>query len=251
MRTAILALLTLSTALAQSPVFDVASVKPSVSTGGLININHGSFTHGVVAMTNVTLSECIQYAYGLVSDDQVAGSDWTRDRHVRFDITAKTSPETSIDQVRSMMQNLLIQRFHLQVHGGTKPIAHLELTVSRRGLKLPVSQDGAPVHPSTYKLGRLFYDRLSIHILTVQLSRLLKEPVLDFTGLNGFYDVHLEWAPDDSPSPATSGAETGAAVPLPDIFQAVEEELGLHLEPKKSPIDTIVIDRADQVPIAN
>jgi uncharacterized protein (TIGR03435 family) len=74
----------------------------------------------------------------------------------------------------------------------------------------------------------------------------LKQPVLDLTGLTGFYDIHLEWAPDD-PAPA----ETGNVAPLPDIFQAVEEQLGLHLESTKAPIEVIVIDRADKVPVAN
>jgi uncharacterized protein (TIGR03435 family) len=69
--------------------------------------------------------------------------------------------------------------------------------------------------------------------------------VLDQTGLTALYDIHLEWAPDNGPP----GEST--AVPLPDIFQAVEEQLGLHLESRKSPIDVIAIDHADQVPIAN
>lgn len=245
-RAVVFALLFSAYALAQSPTFDVASVKPSVSTGGLLNINHGSLNHGVVTLTNTTLSECIEYAYGLVSDDQVDEPDWARDRRVRFDISAKTSPDASPEQVGLMMQNLLAARFHLAVHRAQKSIAHLELTVSRKGSKLPPSQDGATRRPSTYRAGRLFYDRISMHILTVQLSRLLKQPVLDLTGLAGFYDVHLEWAPDDAPP-----ADAGAAVPLPDIFQAVEEELGLHLESRKTPIDIIAIDHADQVPVAN
>src|SRR5580704_16821878 len=109
-RTALVALLFSTSAFSQSPTFDVASVKPSVSTGGLLNINHGSLNHGLVTLTNTTLSECVEYAYGLVSDDQVEGPDWTRDRRVRFDVSAKTSPDTSADQVALMMQNLLAER---------------------------------------------------------------------------------------------------------------------------------------------
>jgi uncharacterized protein (TIGR03435 family) len=243
LRAVLLALLPIATCHAQS--FDVASLKPSPSDGGLININHGSLNHGAVALTNVTLSECTQFAYGLISDDQVDGPVWKRDRHIRFDIAAKTSPDASLDQVRPMMQHLLAERFHLAVHRAQKPIAHLELSVARKGLKMPVSPAGAVRVPSTYKLGRVIYDQMSMHTLTVQLSRLLRQPVLDLTGLTSLYDVRLEWAPDDAP-PADA-----AAVPLPDIFQAVEEELGLHLESKKTPLDVIAIDRAEQVPIAN
>ena len=85
-----------------------------------------------------------------------------------------------------------------------------------------------------------------MHSLALLLSRQLKQPVIDLTGLAGFYDVHLEWASDDP-----SAAPTNDAAPLPDIYQAVEEQLGLHLESKKTPIEIIMIDRADRVPAAN
>ncbi len=242
-RTAILALFYVL--LAHSQSFDVASVKPSPSDGGLLNIRHGSLDHGVVILTNTTLAECIEYAYGLISDDQVDGPEWTRERRVRFDITAKTSPAATIEDVRPMMQKLLAERFHLVVHPAQKPIVHLELTVSRKGSKMTSSKAGATARPLTYRPGRLNYDQISTHSLTVLLSRLLKQPVRDQTGLTALYDIHLEWAPDNGPP----GEST--AVPLPDIFQAVEEQLGLHLESRKSPIDVIAIDHADQVPIAN
>jgi uncharacterized protein (TIGR03435 family) len=246
-RTPILTLLSLATALAQSPTFDVASVKPSPpSVSDRLDINLGAFNHGVVTLTNTTLSECLQYAYGLVSEDQIDGPDWIRDRRLRVDIIAKTSPGTPLDQVLSMMQALLAERFHMELHRGPKPVRHLELTVSKKGLKLPVSQDGAALRPIAYGRGRLFYDRRNMHSLALLLSRQLKQPVIDLTGLAGFYDVHLEWAPDE-----VSAAPTNDTAPLPDIYQAVEEQLGLHLESKKTPIEIIMIDHADRVPIAN
>jgi hypothetical protein len=97
-RTALLTLLSFATALAQSPTFDVASVKPSPPSGDLLNINLGTFSHGVVTLTNTTLSECIQYAYGLVSEDLINGPDWIRDHQLRVEIIAKTAPGTPLDQ---------------------------------------------------------------------------------------------------------------------------------------------------------
>jgi uncharacterized protein (TIGR03435 family) len=245
-RTAILTLLSFATALAQSPTFDVASVKPSPPSGDLLNINLGTFSHGVVTLTNTTLSECIQYAYGLVSEDQINGSDWIRDRQLRVDIIAKTAPGTPVDQALLMTQALLTERFHMQIHREPKPVRHLELTVGRKGPKMPVSQEGAPLHPNMYNRGRLFYDHRSMHSLVLLLSRQLKQPILDQTGLTGFYDVHLEWAPEEA-----SPAEKGDGAPLPDIYQAVEQQLGLHLESSKTPIEVIVVDRADRIPVAN
>ena len=246
-RTSILALLAFRSALAQTPAFDVASVKPSPpSVTDRLDINLGTLSHGVVTLTNTTLSECIQYAYGLVSEDQISGPDWIHDRQLRVDIEAKTSPNTPLDQVLLMMQALLSERFHMQFHREPKPVRHLELTVGKKGSKMPESQEGATLRPNTYNRGRLFYDRRTMHTFAVLLSRQLKQPVIDLTGLTGFYDVHLEWAPDDP-----SGLPATDAAPLPDIYQAVEEQLGLHLESKKTPIEIIMIDRADRVPTAN
>ncbi|HEX3746253.1 MAG TPA: TIGR03435 family protein [Bryobacteraceae bacterium] len=248
MRSAVLLLV--ASAFAQSPAFDVASVKPSPPAGDLLQINLGTFTHDEVTLTNATLSECIQFAYSLVSEDEIDGPDWIRDRNLRVDIVAKAPAGTSRDQALSMTQVLLAERFHLQLHRGSKPVRHLELTVARNGPKMPPTQDGAPARPNTYNRGRLFYDRRSMYSLALLLSRQLKEPVLDLTGLKGFFDVHLEWAPDD-PAPMAAGAPAVDAAPLPGIYQAVEEQLGLHLESKKTPIEVIVVDHADRVPVSN
>jgi uncharacterized protein (TIGR03435 family) len=246
-RTLTLALIALASVRAQSPSFDVASVKPSPpSETRYIDINLGTLRHGVVTLTNTTLSECIQFAYGLASEDQIDGPDWIRDRRLRVDIAAKTSPDTPPDQVLLMTQALLAERFRMELHRAPKPVRHLELTVARNGPKLPVSQEGAPPGANNFSRGRLFYGHQSMHHLAVLLSRQLKQPVIDLTGLTDFYDVHLEWAPDD-PSPV----ETTNPEPLPDIFQAVEQQLGLHLESTKAPIDILVVDRAGKVPIAN
>jgi len=239
-------------ALAQSAAaptaFDVASVKPSPPSGsGLLNINLGTFNHGVATLTNTTLSECIRFAYGLVSEDQISGPDWIRDRSLRVDIVAKTSPETPFSQALLMMQTLLAQRFHLDLHREPRPIRHFELALGKSAARLHESKDDAPVVNATYRRGLLFYDHMAMHTLAVLLSRQLKQPVIDLTGLSGFYDIHLEWSPDD---PAGKEALPDVA-PLPDVYHAVEAQLGLQLEPKKTAIDVLAIDRAEKVPIAN
>jgi uncharacterized protein (TIGR03435 family) len=242
-----LALLPFSTLLAQSPTFDAASVKPSPPTiADRIDINLGSYTHGEVTLTNTTLSECVEFAYGLVSEDEIDGPDWIRDRRLRVDIIAKAPPDTAREQALLMTQTLLTERFHLQIHRESKPVRHLELTVFKGGPKMPVSPDDAVPHPSNQGRGRLFYEHRSMYSLALLLSRQLRQPVLDLTGLTGFYDVHLEWAPDDP-----TGSPLAESAPLPDIYQAVEEQLGLHLESRKTPIEVIVVDHADKVPIGN
>jgi uncharacterized protein (TIGR03435 family) len=230
------------------PAFDVASVKPSPPPeGDLININLGGVSHGVVTLANTTLSECIRYAYGLANEDQISGPDWIRDRHIRFDITAKAPPETPPDQILAMMQALLAQRFHLVLHREPRRIPHFELTVAKNGPKLPTAPGDGPSARRYYGKGRLSYTHVPMDRFAVLLSRVLGQPVFDKTGLSGAFDVELDWMPEDAAPPP---AETESA-PRPDIFAAIQQQLGLRLEASKQPVEVLVIDEAEKVPVAN
>jgi uncharacterized protein (TIGR03435 family) len=225
---------------APRPAFEVASVKPSrPSTGDLIDINLGTANHGVVTLGNVTLSECIRWAYGLVSEEQVTGPVWITDRLVRFDIAAKSQPDTSVEQLRAMMQTLLAERLGLVLHSQPKRLDHLELSVGKGGPKLAASQGDGPAFAPAYGRGKLAYSRITMHTLAVLLARQLKQMVIDKTGLTGTFDVNLEWTADD------------AGIAGVDIFSAVEQQLGLRLDMRKTPIEVLVVEHAEKVPRAN
>jgi uncharacterized protein (TIGR03435 family) len=232
-----------ATALAQ-PAFDVASVKQGgpVRPDGLLDINLGTVSHGTLTLSNTTLSECIRYAYGLTSEEQIAGPDWTRDRSIRFEIVAKAPPDTPAGQLRLMLQRLLAERFRLMLHREPRKISHFLLTPAKSGPKMPVSPNDAPSVRRYYGTGRLSYTHLTMDRLVVLLSRQLKQPVLNRTGLDGAYDVELNWSPDDTAAGAASG---------PDVFSAVQQQLGLRLETSKEPLEVLVIDHADKTPAAN
>jgi uncharacterized protein (TIGR03435 family) len=240
---------------ARPPAFDVASVKPSTNEGGMniasdgnatININLGTASHGVVTLTNTTLSECIQYAYNLVSEDQISGPDWIRDRRLRVDIVAKAAPDTPVDQLLQMTQALLAERFHLVLHREPKPLKHFDLAVAKSGPRMPEATGDAPSSRISYGRGRLNYSHLSMHRFAVLLSRQLKEVVIDNTALGGFFDVNLEWTPDEPARP-----EAAADIGAPSIFKAVQQQLGLTLEASKAPIEILVVDSAQKVPSGN
>jgi len=242
---------------APPPAFDVASVKPGTDEGPTININLGTARHGVVTLTNTTLSECIRYAYNLVSEDQISGPDWLRDRKLRVDIVAKAPPDTPADQLLLMAQALLAERFRLALHREPRPFRHFELAVGKNGPKPPEAKGDAPSFAPTYGRGRLRYSHVPMHTFAVLLSRQLKQVVLDHTGLAGFYDVNLEWTPDDPGPPASRGPdapprpETAADPTAPSIFTAVQQQLGLTLEAAKTPLEILVVDHAEKTPIGN
>jgi uncharacterized protein (TIGR03435 family) len=145
-----------------------------------------------------------------------------------------------------MTQRLLQERFRLAIHTEQRRLFHYDLSISKKGLKLHESKDSAPTVLRAYQLGLLSYERLSMRALAGLLSRLLREPVVDRTGLAGSYDVNLEWAPYDP-----DAAVAADAPERPDIFRALEEQLGLRLEMAKTPIDVLVVDHAVKVPLSN
>jgi uncharacterized protein (TIGR03435 family) len=238
-------LLPLAAAVWAQPAFDVASVKPGgpVRPDGLLNIDLGTATHGTVTLSNTTLSECIQYAYGLTNEEQIAGPVWLRDRQFRFEIVAKAPPDTPIEQIHLMLQSLLAERFRLTLHREPRRIPHFDLTAAKGGPRMPSAAD-APMARRYYGAGRLSYTHVSMDRLVLLLSRQLKQPVFDRTGLSGFFDVELDWTPDNAePDPD--------ATPKPDIFSAIQQQLGLKLESAKTPLEVLVVDRAEKTPLPN
>jgi uncharacterized protein (TIGR03435 family) len=230
--------------------FDVASVKPSApATGQLININLGTIRDAELSLGNATLSECVRFAYGIGSEDQIAGPAWIKDRETRFDILAKSTPGVQREKMLAMLQTLLDERFHLKLHREQRRVSHYVLVVAKGGPKMTeVTPDLAGARQS-YGKGRIQHSQIRMETLAMLLSRQLRETVLDRTGLKGAYDVKLEWALDNLAPAETKEAEDRAAGA--SIFTALQQQLGLRLESSKEPIEVLVIDQADRVPVAN
>jgi uncharacterized protein (TIGR03435 family) len=231
---------------AAAPSFDVASLKPSPPPpGNTYNANLGSIRNGEVALTNATLVDCIKFAYGLVSDEQMAGPDWVKSKSFRFDVLAKAPPATSRDQLLLMLRALLTERFHLAMHSERRAFPHYALMIGKSGPKLhEVPRDPSASH-MLYRIGSLTHNQISMPTLALLLSRQMGELVLDETGLNAVYELKLEWTPEVSrnvPDPPEQG---------PSIFTALQEQLGLKLEARKDAVEVLVIDHADERPVEN
>jgi uncharacterized protein (TIGR03435 family) len=237
------------------PTFDVASVHAVPDAPGAYRANLGTATHGEVTLTNATLSQCVRYAFGINNDDQISGPDWIKSREFRYDIEAKAPPETPVAQLLLMLQGLLTERFRLATHREQKQQAFLALVIGKKGLKMHQSRDGAP--PGGREIaGTIITNVMPMDHLTLLLSRFLRQPVVDMTGLKGNFEVKLEWTPENvQPTVAPVVVpDPEAASPVdsrPSIFVAVQEQLGLALESRKGPLEIIAVDRADKVPIEN
>jgi uncharacterized protein (TIGR03435 family) len=245
-----------TTTRAQQPQFEVATVKlsPLVPAGSPLPINLGALRNGVATLTNVTLAESIQYAYDLSSNSLIAGPDWINSRDVRFDIVAKTSADIPRDQVLAMMQSLLAERLQLKLHHEQREQSFLALVAGKNGPNLPPAKE-APIPPQI--AGRILHPRMPMTMLATLLSRFERQLILDKTGLDGPFSVDLQWLPEALRERALQGGPTpmvnGQPVDLngPSIYTAVQEQLGLRLESRKAPVDTLVIDHAEKVPAEN
>jgi uncharacterized protein (TIGR03435 family) len=236
------ACLTATTLHAQRAEFEVATVKasPPVPLGtSAIGINLGTFRNGTLTFTNVTLTECIQFAYSLVSRDQVIGPDWINSRGTRFDIVAKTAPDASADDNRRMLRALLAERLKLVVRTEQRPFSFVAVVPGKGGVKLTPAVDGDS-RPGSGGPGLITGSQVPMSIVVSLLSRLEGQLFVDRTGLPGRYQIKLEWVPDSDTT--RSGAS---------LSEALEEQLGLRMERRREPLDVIVVERAERTPIEN
>jgi uncharacterized protein (TIGR03435 family) len=169
-----------------------------------------------------------------------------------WDIAATLPPNMPADrqelmrQAYLMLQALLADRFKLAVHRETRDQPVYELVVAKGGPKLKPSgaEKSSDDKPNARNgKGHLEFHRLPVSALLNYFyfqpgSGMVDRPVIDKTGLDGLYDFTLDWTPDDAPP--------DPAAPAPSIFTALEEQIGLKLEPRKAPFEIIVIDHAEK-----
>jgi len=231
------------------PAFDVASVKQNtvgINEGpghGPENVNR---TPTSLTMQNVRLNSALKWAYQL-QDDQISGPVWLRSE--RYDIFAKVGTPVPEAELRRRLQNLLADRFKLKSHRETKVLPAFALVVAKDGPKFQKSAgDGeSSITPVGKPQPGFTLDILNTSIpqLADRISGSMGATVVDMTGLNDRYSFILDI------SRYISGGSLNPE-DMPSILsQAVQEQLGLRLTPKKLPVEVLVIDHVEQVPTAN
>ena len=220
--------------------FEAASVK--VNRSGR-NPGSTSRSGGQLVFENTSLRECIAIAYGISPDRDyaISGPAWIGTE--RYDIVAKVPAETARPEMLRMLQALLADRFHLEMHRADKEMRVYLLTVARSGIKLKAAP--ARGENFTWRPGHIAVQSESMAELADRLSRPffgLGAPVIDSTGVSGVFDFVLDWTPETVQPDATPG---------PSLFNALEEQLGLKLETARRSVGVLVIDRVERIPTAN
>jgi uncharacterized protein (TIGR03435 family) len=237
--------------------FEVASIRPSTpTTGGPLRVaiwgGPGSSDPGTIRTENMTLKNLIMRAYK-VNSYQLIGPEWFA--NARFDIIAKVAPDSTNEQVLEMWCTLFSERFNLTLHHETREARLYALVVGKGGPKFKeASLDPSGAEPPLTSGGRSGGggpSRVGPEMMLMSefadfLARNVDRPVIDETALTARYWISLAWERDDLPSPpALDGAN------LPNIFSAVQEQLGLKLEAKTGKVAMLVIDHLDKTPVEN
>ena len=225
------------------PVFEVASVKRSVGDGSADARPRLSGRR--VAMHNIHVATAVIYAYHLAAGAmttsyQLEGNLQMPDGWEVYDIDAIAPRPPSDNDLRSMFQALLEERFKLTYHWVSRELLLYDLTVAKNGPKLKPgnpNRKGVPNRRSAEAepgVSRLAGSG-SIEDLQDAFSARLESPVRNLTGLaGGWYDFNLSFARDVTVTAA------------PDLVTAVEEELGLKLKRSKGPVRVLVVDRVER-----
>jgi uncharacterized protein (TIGR03435 family) len=229
---------------ADAPKFEVTTIKPSEpdTEGPVIGISAGS-----LKLQAFTLRQIMMYAYWIHPDQIQKASGWMESE--KFDIVAK--PEKSPmpeEQMRRMLQILLSERFKVNFHHEQKDLPVYALTVTKGGSKMKARMPGdGGAGPRLVFQGKSLPGRnVSIaQLIFVLQTRALDKPVIDETGLSGNFDFNLAWSSDP-----VRGEVGPSDSDNPDLFTAIQQQLGLKLDSRRSPVDVLVIDHAEK-PDAN
>jgi uncharacterized protein (TIGR03435 family) len=231
------------------PTFDVASIRPMSNADDVpSHISNPSKTSEFRAV-NVTLRALLEVAYALPETQMFGGPGWTATD--KFAIEAKSdqkfdqqlavmSPSKAKQAKRDMLRNLLAERFKLAAHTETRERPIFALIVAKGGSKLIQSKSSKTALSGGRGRISIKGGDDSLAVLAFELSWRLGRPVMDHTGLEGRYELNLNWAADDG-EPIASDSSSG-----PSLFTAIQEQLGLKLEPTKAPVPILIIDHADK-----
>jgi len=238
------------------PKFEVATIKPGKPNQPGKN---SGFRGREFRARNFSVNDLIGFAYGLHTKQIVGAQEWF-DTEL-FDISGVPDVEgrPSTAQMNMLMENLLLNRFQLKFHFEQQELPVYSLTVKSTP-KMNVSKPSADSASGFGFRGRLG-DLQVVNMTMADFGKWMQRdvtdrPVLDQTGLTGRYDFLLKWTPDDSQFarfrsmgtlPQINPEEANAP---PGLFTALQEQLGLKMEPTRAKMNVIVVDHVER-PSAN
>lgn len=285
-------LLAVLPAAAQRPQFEVASLKPNNVCESLPRVGNFSPSPGRLEVPCVNLQSLIQMAYGTFGNGATVNpqplhtegvTGWMQSEF--YSLAAKSDGPVRTELLAGpMLQAFLEERFHLKTHRETREMPVYAMTLAKGGLKVKPLAEGActPIdftHPppppkagdpppnlcGIMMMGPTGKGEMMMEIrganmvqIAQRLSGRVDRTVVDKTGVEGLYNIHLEFTPDPGirgqalvPSgPPDTQVIAPPSDPGPNLFIALQEQAGLKLTPEKGPVEFLIIDHVEK-PSAN
>ncbi len=230
------------------PSYEVATIKPSrPDERRIVQVQ------GVRLFTaNTSLVDLMMFAYGVHSLQITGGPEWMKTEKFDVLIQPNMPGRPSTVQMRSILRKLLADRFKLTFHHAQKELPVYGIVAAKGGPKLtPATADSVAANTAAIGFSEaamtVSYATMTEFASLMQRYVALDRPIVDHTGISGKYDFKLSWAPDpsqfngDSPWPITNDINSP-----PSLYTAIQEQLGLKLQPIKEPIDVLAIDSVEK-----
>ena len=251
-------------AYAQHPAFDAVSIKQIVSSHirrtptGVLTVSAEAKPCKYLrdrVICQLTLDRLIEEAFQL-HDYEIAGPDWLKSDW--YSVQATMPLDTPPDTAHLMLQFALEDTFNIKFHREKRDTPVYEMIPAKHGIKLKPADD--PAHRKLLDVPTAIGHGATLSMQSGQFSAIaitpewlaiylrsfgeVDRPILNRTGLTGEYKVDLHWEPTENPASSSKGNDPG-------FKDAVEQQLGLHLQKATAPLDILVLDHIDRTPTPN
>jgi uncharacterized protein (TIGR03435 family) len=218
--------------------FEVASIK--VNSSGPSASQFPFLNQGRLTAKNSPVRWILEAAWDL-SPPQITGPDWIDND--RYDMEGRTPEGVPDTEIKSMLQALLKDRFKLEAHIEMREMPVYNLVVAKGGPKIkPFDPEHPGQQPARVPGASMLVGGFEVPRIAKALAGTAGRPVIDKTGLQGRYFFAIQY------SQLGTNTETDGA---PDLFGAVQQQLGLKLEPAKAQVEILVVDHLERTPTEN
>ncbi len=233
--------------------FEIVAIKPSDPTTRGDCYMKGQPGGQTFVGRCIPLRLIIKYAYKIIDSQIIGGPGWM-DTEL-YDFEAKTDRPVTRSEVAVLFQTLLADRFKLQFHLETRTLSALVLTVDKAGPKMKPNDSSyewdIPITSMPGSIPKFKGARCPMYYLSWWIAQRESRPVVDKTGLSGFWDFTLEFVPEGMGGERKgTGGDLAAPMDGSSLPTALRQQLGLKLESEKAPVEVYSIDHVEK-PSAN
>jgi uncharacterized protein (TIGR03435 family) len=233
------------------PAFDVATIKPNPSSGNSIQgltMNGRNFR-----VRNGSLIDLVTFAYDVQVKQVMGAPAWADSDRYDIDAVPDQPGQPNMVQARGMVQKLLTERYKLTIHHEKREMSAYVLSAPKAGLKLSPSKTIQGQLPGMFATPG--QGGLTLHLVNGTMTDftgflqmlVLDKPVVDQTGIQGRYDENITFLPDLTQFHGNPIKLPESDVPdAPDLFTAIQRQLGLNLTAEKTQVDVLVIDHVEK-----